>query len=87
MRDRAFRRHKREVYIQKCREQEKPYLYYLRREGKDGEYEESLERSVQRRHQNRAKCSCHMCGNPRKWNKEKTLKEKIYGYEEKNDEN
>lgn len=36
---------------------------------------------------NRAKCSCWMCGNPRKWNKEKTLKEKMYGSEETNDEN
>jgi len=38
---------------------------------------EKFAEQVCRRAENRQRCSCHMCGNPRKHWKEKTLQEKI----------
>ena len=43
---------------------------------KDREPEE-FAKIVCKRAENRQKCSCHMCGNPRKHWKDKTLQEKI----------
>jgi len=67
MRDTPFRMHQRERMRQKLSKR----LQWV-----FGARPDMLEREVSRELNHGKRCSCSMCGNPRKWYKEKTIQEK-----------
>lgn len=69
-RSRAFRRHQ----YQKAKRRAKNVIRAWRGEPKLQEFDERELGMVASCHG--AVCSCHMCGNPRKYYKEKTMQEK-----------
>jgi hypothetical protein len=72
--NRAWRRHKRAVKVAKAAKVIKSWSDQANCSSLS---EDIAYRSV-RQADNMAICSCLMCGNPRTWLKEKTLKEKSY---------
>ena len=72
-RNREWRRTRRELAITRVERwlREHHFRNYDREER-----ERLVEEHARKRHANRAPCSCWMCGNPRKWNREPTMAEK-----------
>jgi len=75
VRTRAERRHHHKRMLDKVRNF--TYLKYMKDNFTQEEYEKYINKLVE----NRKSCSCWMCGNPRKYTKEKTLQEKKFDKE------
>lgn len=72
MRSRAFRRHNHERMLNKVKK-----FRWLQPEYWLGS-EEERQKHMREVAETRKPCSCHMCGNPRKIFKEKTMQEKRF---------
>lgn len=69
MRTRDFRRHQ-------SQRVKRNWFKKLRNRPWNNDDDEWLQHRVVRSFNNRAQCSCHMCGNPRKHWKDKTIQER-----------
>ncbi len=72
MRNRAFRRHNHERMLDKVKK-----FRWLQPEFWHGD-EKVREKHIRQMAETRKPCSCHMCGNPRRMFKEKTIQEKRF---------
>ena len=72
---RAERRHHHERMIDKVK-----YFWHLQADKYWGT-EESRQKHIRQMAETRQPCSCHVCGNPRKHWKEKTIQEKRFDSE------
>ncbi len=70
MRTRSERRHHHQRMIDRVKNF--GWLKYIKKKFSEEEYEQHLKHLAE----TRKPCSCHMCGNPRKYWKEKTMQEK-----------
>jgi len=73
---RAERRAHKQRMLHKA--EEKAKLFF-----RTDDFEEWKEKWARKHADNLAKCSCHMCGNPRKYWNEETLQEKKFSQREK----